>query len=132
MIQQDQYKKYQEQSVMTLSPSELILLLYDEAIKSLKKAQIFLENKKINEVHNCIMKTENIYLYLIDNLDMKYPISNELLALYDYIYNRLIQANMKKDPEILNEVLNMTSELKVTWMEADKISRANNKTETKI
>lgn len=119
----EQYKKYKEQSILTLSPNELVTLLFDEIIKNINKAIFCINSKKTNDAHNNIIKAENIFLYLIDNLDMKFPISKELLKLYDYIYNRLIQANVKKDTEILEEILDMASELKSTWAQADKMSR---------
>jgi len=114
------YQKYREQVVYTMTPGQLIILLYDEAIKHIKKALIYIDEKKIAQAHNHIIRAEDVVNTLIDNLNMKYSISEELFALYDYMYRELVQANVKKDSETLKEVLNMLTELKDTWEKAEK------------
>jgi flagellar protein FliS len=117
------YQRYREQVVYTMTPGQLIVLLYDEAIKNIKKAIIYIEEKKIAQAHNCIIKAEDIINALIDNLNMGYSISEDLFSLYDYMYRQLIQANIKKDSETLKEVLSMLTEFKNTWEEAEKAVR---------
>jgi flagellar protein FliS len=119
------YQQYQDQFVYSLSPGELIVILYEEAVKNLRKAIININNKKICDAHNCIIKVQNIFLHLMDNLDMKYPISKELLPLYDFIYNALIKANMSKDTALLEDVLGIVTDFKNTWKEAEEKTRAN-------
>jgi flagellar protein FliS len=119
------YQMYQQQSVYTLTPGELIVLLYDEAIMCMNKAIMRIKQKNICESHNSIVKAQNIFLYLIDNLDMRYPISKNLLSLYDFISNQLVKANVQKNYILLEEVLSIATELRNTWKEAEKINHIN-------
>jgi flagellar protein FliS len=122
----NQYKQYQSQAINTLTPGELLIILYDQLILCINKAVLNIKNKKINETHNNIIKAQNIILYLIDILDMSFPISKELLQLYEYIYKQLISANVAKDEKILKEILPLISELKNTWQQADIAARKKN------
>jgi flagellar protein FliS len=122
----NQYKQYQSQAINTLTPGELLIILYDQLILCINKAVLNIKNKKINDTHNNIIKAQNIILYLIDILDMSFPISKELLQLYEYIYKQLISANVAKDEKILKEILPLISELKNTWQQADIAARKKN------
>lgn len=123
----EQYKKYQNNAVSGLTGGETVVLLYEHAILNINKAIIFIEDKNIAEAHNSIVKAENIILYLGDTLNMAFPISEKLLSLYDYIYDLLVKANMKKNPEVLEEAIKMLAELKETWEIAEHNSRVSPK-----
>ncbi|HOJ49116.1 MAG TPA: flagellar export chaperone FliS [Bacillota bacterium] len=118
-----QYQKYMKQSVSALTAGEQINLLFDQACVNISKAIEAIEKKDIVGAHNSIMKTENIFNYLIDSLDMSYPISKNLLALYDFINDRLIQANIKKDIKPLREAQKIATELRDTWKKAEVLAR---------
>jgi flagellar protein FliS len=90
---------------------------------NISKAIEAIENKDISTAHNSIVKTEDIFYYLIDSLDMRYPISKNLLALYDFINDRLVQANIKKDLTPLREAQKIASELRDTWKKAEVLTR---------
>lgn len=113
----DQYK---EQAVTTATPGMLIVKLFDGAIKNIKLAIKAVQDRKIEEAHNAIMKAEDIYSHLLSTLNENVPISANLKQLYEYLLNRLIEANFKKDAEILNEVLDFTIEFRETWNQAEK------------
>lgn len=113
------YQQYKAQSINTLTPGELLIMLYDHMILCINKSILSIKNKKIIEAHENIIKAENIVLYLIDILDMSYPVSKDLLQLYDFLNKQLILANAKKDENILKELLPLISELKTTWQQAD-------------
>lgn len=113
---------YQDNKIMTASPAELTLMLYEGIIKFCNKAIIANEKKDIANAHTNIIKAENIVMELKSTLDFKYPVSKELNALYEYIYTRLTEANLKKDNEILEEVLHFARELRDTWKEAMKLA----------
>lgn len=122
------YEKYKAQSVATLTPGELIVRLYEEAAANIGKAIQHIEENNICEAHNSIIKVQDIFFYLEDSLDMNYPLSKDLFALYDYICNTLVEANLKKDAELLKGLLTMTQELKDTWKQAEmkvRMSRAS-------
>lgn len=56
---------------------------------------------------------------------MKYPVANEFDRVYDYIYRRLVEANMKKDKDILNEALKHIKTMRDTWKEVMRINNVS-------
>lgn len=112
------YAQYKENSVQTASPEKLILMLYDGAIKFLNQTKLAMNTKNIEEINKYITKTQDVISELMIALNMDYEISHNLYNLYDYFNRRLIEANIKKDPDILEEVLKHITELRQTWAEA--------------
>lgn len=119
------YAKIKENSINTATPEELTLMLYNGAIKFLNQAAIAIEKKDYMQANTFIQKTKDIIREFQITLDMKYEISEELNTAYDYMHRRLTDANMKKDLEILNEVLEYLRLFRDTWKEAMKIARAS-------
>lgn len=117
------YQQYQQQSVMTASPGELVVMLYNGCIRFIKQAMECIESKDLEGAHKAIIRAQDIILEFMTTLDMKYEISHNLLALYDYLHRRLVEANTKKDVVILEEVLTFVTELRDTWAEVVKITR---------
>lgn len=111
------YAQYNNSKVLTASPAELTLMLYEGAIKFCNIAVMAVEKKDVQKAHTNIVKVENIVNYLQSTLDMKYPVSQDFDRIYVYLQQRLTQANMKKDPEILNEVCEHLRSLRDTWKE---------------
>lgn len=120
------YEQYKENSIYTASPEELTLMLYNGLVKFLMQAQIAINEHTIDRANNCIIKAENIISEFRCTLDMKYDIAHKLDALYDYMNRRLIEANLKKDNEIIEEVLTYARELRNTWEQAMKIAKQQN------
>ncbi len=118
------YESYKKQSVMTMTPGDMLLMLYDEAIKECTVAKIALEKKNYSEVNRAMQKVQRILVHLKDTLDFKYEISNNLAALYDYFIRQTTTANIKKDGAPLDEIIPMLQELRDTYSEADKRSRS--------
>lgn len=115
------YNQYKENSVLTAQPEELTLMLYNGLVKFIMKAQQALSKKDLEGAHNNIIKSQNIVVELISSLDKSYEISNGLLLLYDYMYRRLVEANIQKSAEILDEVLDLSKQLRDTWEQAMKL-----------
>lgn len=111
---------YQKNSVQTASPSKIILTLYDGAIKFCHMAQVAIDEKNIEKANLNIQKAQKIIVQLRVSLDTKYPVSQEFDKVYDYIYRRLVEANMKKDNEILEEALKHIKTMRETWIEVMK------------
>lgn len=109
------YKTYQDNSIMTASNGKLLLMLYEGAIKFLKFSKVSIDEKDMQKAHNYIVKTQDIITELMVTLNMDIEISKSLYSLYDYMKFRLIQANIKKDKEQIDEVIGMLTELKETW-----------------
>lgn len=120
---QNPYQKYQQQSVMTMTPGEMLLKLYDEVITQLTAAKQFNEEKDIQKANAAFQKAQKILRYLDQTLDPQYEISASLSALYDYFIRRLVDANLHKDNGPIDEVLPMVAELRDTFAQADKASR---------
>lgn len=108
---------YMNNKITTASPAELTLMLYDGAIKFCNIAKSGIEENNINKSNNNIIKAENIITYLRSTLDYKYPVAEEFEKVYNYIYERLIAANMNKNTKILNEVLEHLRTMRDTWKE---------------
>ncbi len=121
--QQNNSAQYFEQKIMTASPEELTLMLYEGAIKFIKQAKLFNEENLIEKTSNAILRVEAIYSELRATLDTDYEISNELDRLYEYVLYRLMEANIQKDNEILDEVLEMSIEFRDTWKEAMELAK---------
>lgn len=117
------YQKYQRQSVTSHTAGEQLVLLLERAGVELAKAIEYINQNDITGAHNSIIHAENIFLHLIDSLDMSFPISKSLLSLYDFILERLTAANIKKDVSIIEEIRPLVSELHETWKTAEQLSR---------
>jgi flagellar protein FliS len=117
MVQKNAYAAYNKSKVLTASPAELTLMLYDGAIKFANIAIVAIEKNDIEKAHNNIMKTERIIIEFQSTLDHKYPVSKDFDAVYTYLIQRLRDANLKKDPEILEEVLKHLRTMRDAWKE---------------
>lgn len=116
------YSQYNNSKILTASPAELTLMLYDGAIKFCNIAIMAIEKNDVMKAHTYIVKTENIIEEFQATLNHKYPVAKDFDNVYRYIYNRLIEANVKKDKDILEEVLVHLRTLRDTWKEVMKIT----------
>ena len=116
------YQRYQQQSVMTMTPGEMLLKLYDEVITQLTAVRQFNEEKDYEKSNASLKKAQRIIRYLDQTLDPQYEISGSLSALYDYFIRRLVDANLHKDNAPIDEVLPMISDLRDTFAQAAKQS----------
>lgn len=114
------YQKYQNNMINTASPQELTLMLYNGLVKFLNLSIQGIEENSMEKASNNIIRAQDIIQEFIATLDMKYEVSGRLLALYDYMNSRLIDANIKKDKVILEEVRSFAEELRDTWSQAMK------------
>lgn len=118
MLVRDPYKSYQQNSVLTASPQELTLMLYNGCLKFIKLANRAMTEKKYEEKNTNIIKAQAILQELQVTLNQDVQISENLSQLYDYLIRRLIEANMKNDTSILEEVEGQVVELRDTWKQA--------------
>ncbi|MBO4981800.1 MAG: flagellar export chaperone FliS [Lachnospiraceae bacterium] len=117
------YTQYNNSKVLTASPAELTLMLYEGAIKFCNIAEITIEQKDIAKAHTNIVKTQRIIDYLRQTLDMKYQVAQDFERIYVYLSKRLVEANIKKDKEILEEVNTHLRSVRDTWKEVMRINR---------
>lgn len=111
------YAEYNRNKVLTASPAELTLLLYEGTIKFCNIAIIGLEQNDMEKVHNNIIKVENIIEEFQATLNHKYPVAEDFDKIYKYIYNLLVEANIKKDKELLEQALTELRGMRDTWKE---------------
>lgn len=116
--------QYQRNAIQTASPAKLTLMLFDGAIKFSNIAIEGIEEGNIEKAHNNIIKVQKIIVEFRATLDFKYPVAQEFDRVYDYIYRRLVEANMKKDKEIMEEVLRHIRTMRDTWKEVMKLNNA--------
>ena len=117
--------KYQNNKIMTASPAELTLILYEGAIKFCNLAIRAIEEGDVPKANENIIKAERIIDEFRATLNPKYPVSKDFEAVYDYIYHHLVQGNIHKDKEALNVALNELRSMRDVWKEVMK--NANNK-----
>lgn len=127
MIQKNPYAAYNNSKIQTATPAELTLLLYEGAIKFTNIAIVAMEKNDVQKAHDNIMKTEKIIEEFQATLDHKYPVAKDFEAVYSYLLKRLFDANIRKDPEILEEVLRHLRTMRDTWKEVmAKTANGNN------
>lgn len=123
MVTNSGFNQYKENSIKTSTPEELTLMLYNGLVKFLMQAQSAIEANNIEKSNNSILKAQAIIKEFQATLDMNYEVSEGLNSLYDYMYRRLIDANIKKDASIVVEILGYSKELRDTWAQAMKMAK---------
>lgn len=124
MAMPDVYAQYNNSKILTASPAELTLMLYEGAIKFCNIAIVAIEHKDVPKAHTNIIKVQRIIDYLRQTLDMKYPVAQDFENIYVYLSKRLVEANLKKDKEILEEVNGHLRSVRDTWKEVMRINQA--------
>ncbi len=114
------YLQYQTNSVMTASPAELTFMLYNGAIKFCNQAIESIEKKQMEESHNYIVKAQNIIEELRLTLNTKYEIAVEMEQMYIFIYQLLIEANIEKNANKIQDAIGLIREFRDVWQEIMK------------
>lgn len=114
------YAQYQNSKVLTASPAELTLMLYEGMIKFINIAVIAIEENDIPKANTNIQKAERIVDHLSATLNHKYPVAKDFQNIYDCIMQALIQGNIKKDAGELNRALEYARMIRDTWKDVMK------------
>lgn len=117
------YKQYQQNVVNTSTPQELTLMLYNGLIKFLKLSVQSIEENNVEKANNNIGRAQDILEEFMSTLNMDYDISNNLYSLYDFMYKHLVEANIKKDKTMVEDVIGFAEELRDTWAQAMKLAK---------
>ena len=124
--QSNQANTYLTQQVMTATPEQLLIMLYDGAIQAIKTGKLALQKEPMDvaAAHQNLKKAQNIIMEFMNTLDFDQApdVAPRLYALYEYLYMRLVEANIKKNIEVIDEVLWHMQQLRNTWHEAIKIA----------
>jgi flagellar secretion chaperone FliS len=118
------YAQYNNSKILTASPAELTLMLYEGAIKFTNIAILAIEHKETEKAHINIMKTQRIIEEFRMTLNFDYPVAKDFDTVYSYLIRRLVEANLKKDSEILEEILKHLRTMRDTWKEVMRRSHA--------
>ncbi|MCI8306456.1 MAG: flagellar export chaperone FliS [Lachnospiraceae bacterium] len=116
---------YKNSKIQTASPAELTLMLYDGAVKFCNVALISLEKNDYEKVSENLIKAQKIIMEFRSTLDFKYPVAKDFDVVYEYIYRRLVDANLKKDAEIIEEALKHIKEMRETWKEVMRLNKVS-------
>ena len=119
MAMPNAYAQYNNSKILTASPAELTLMLYEGAIKFCNIAVVAIEHKDIEKAHTNIIKAQKIIDYFRQTLDMKYEVAKDFDRVYTYLERRLV----KKDAEILEEVLTHLRSMRDTWKEVMRLNK---------
>ena len=117
------YEAYAKNKITMASPAELTLMLYDGAIKFCNIAIVAIENKDYAKANTNIQKAERIVGEFQATLDFKYEVAKDFDNVYNYLMDRLQDANISKDPEDLNEILEHLRTMRDTWKEVMRLNK---------
>ncbi|WP_349669169.1 flagellar export chaperone FliS [Lacrimispora sp.] len=115
------YQHYKEQTVNTMTPGEMLNLLYDELLKRLTRSELALENKDYELFEQSIQRSMDIVTYLKDTLNFQYEISNELKRLYDFFIYELVRIKAGRNSAIIAEIRPLIMDLRDSFREAQRI-----------
>lgn len=121
------YEKYRQSSVQTSTPGQLLIMLYDGAIRFIRAGIDGLKQKDLEKINLNLGKAQTIVSELMSTLDSSYEVSKGLSALYDYVNYLLAQSNVKKVSEPAEEALGYLTELRETWVQAIKVTTSQEK-----
>ena len=114
------YQQYKQQSINSMTPGELLLMLYDELVKRSTLASMALEKENWPQFEEAMDRCIDIVNYLDETLDRKYPISGNLTQLYEYFTYELGRVKIGRRSEPLGHVKSMAGELRDAFREAQK------------
>lgn len=114
------YQQYKMQSVNTMTSSEMLLLLFDELIKRLGRAQIALEDKNYDLFNESVIRSREIVQYLNNTLNMNYKISYELRRMYQFFLYELSRLQAGRRVVVIQELKPLVVELRDAFKEASK------------
>lgn len=117
------YARYNNSKILTASPAELTLMLYEGAIKFCNIAIIGIEQSDIEKAHVNIRKVERIIEEFRSTLDRKYAVAEDFDRVYVYLLRRLLEANVKKDKAILEEVNMHLRSMRDNWKEVMRVNK---------
>lgn len=114
------YAQYQNSKVLTASPAELTLMLYEGIIKFINIAIVAIQEKEYDKANTNVMKAERIVDHLSATLNHKYPVAQDFENIYKCIMNALLNGNVKKDVKELERALEYSRMIRDTWKEVMK------------
>lgn len=127
MTMMNGYQQYKQQSVDTMTSGEMLILLFDGAVKNITLAELALQKQEYQTFDTAITKTDKIIRYLRATLNMKYDISRDLDRLYEYFLYLLTRLRAGRKQEVITELKGYLVDLRDTFKEADRIASNQHK-----
>jgi flagellar protein FliS len=118
----NKYQNYKAQTVNTMTPGEMLNLLYDELLKRLTRAELALKKEDYTLFEQSIQRSKEIVVYLKDTLDYKYEISSELRRMYDFFLYEFSRIQAGRNVEIIAEVRPLIMEFRDAFKEIQRLS----------
>jgi flagellar protein FliS len=117
---------YQNSAVQSASPLQLVIMLYDGAIRFMRLGQEAMKQADLYRQNEYIQKSQKIVAELMSCLDMQKggPIAENLFALYTYAYNQMVQANVEDNEEALLQSIRVLEQLRESWVELERQARS--------
>ncbi len=109
------YQQYKKHNVMMANPIELVVMLYNGAIKQLHLAEITIGNKDVEAANEHLQTAQDIIMELMMGLDLSYGIAQDLLKLYEFVHHEIVSINASKDASGITPIVNILSSLRDAW-----------------
>lgn len=119
------YQQYKQQGVMTASPVELIVMLYDGCVRNLRVAKLSFEEKNVVTANESLLKAQAIVQELSLCLDYSYPISGEINRLYTFVEEAIVEAIEKSNGDQLEDLVAIMTDLRVAWADVSRQTRVD-------
>lgn len=116
---------YRQQRILNAPPEHLTLMLYNGCLKFIDDGREALEKKDYETANNMLQRAQRIISEFRLTLNFDYEISHQLLPLYNYIYDRLVEGNIRSDLAQIDEAKGIVTELRDAWVEAMKTYRVD-------
>lgn len=123
-MQNSAAEAYKRQQIMTATPEALTLMLYNGCLKFMSEGADAIQAKDYEQANTSLQKAQRIISEFRLTLNMNYEISHQLFPLYNYVYDRLVEANMQSDVSKVEEAKHIITELRDAWAQAMKKARA--------
>lgn len=125
-------QEYQKHSVNGASPVQLIVMLYDGALRFMEQGRHAMAHADLERQNQCLQKAQRIVVELMGSLDMDRggEIAENLFALYGYVLNELVLANMEDKPEPIERSIQVLSELRESWAALEKQAKSGDNPQT--
>jgi flagellar protein FliS len=115
---------YRRQNVLTASPIELIVMLYDGLRKNIILAERAIKRRDMESANSHLIKAQNIVSELMNCLDLSFQISEDLMRIYDFLFRGLVECNVKKNADNLQDYLAIVDDLRGAWAEVNSMQKS--------
>ncbi|MBA4292094.1 flagellar export chaperone FliS [bacterium] len=119
--------QYRKAAVNSASPLQLVIMLYDGAIRFMNQAKDAMEKRELERQNEACKRAQDIISELMSCLDLKQggEIAQNLFALYTFTFDRIVQANIEDNPVLIDQSIQVLAELRESWATLEQQSQAN-------